>query len=77
MATGINRVQFFIYVLCIVYVLCSGGAAGYIIPPPSVHCIPRMSCPSNIQMCLDYCEERGFSTGIGKCVREDLCCCIR
>lgn len=67
----------FVLVIFHIILLIVGGAAGYIIPPPSVHCIPRMSCPSNIQMCLDYCEERGFSTGIGKCVREDLCCCIR
>jgi len=69
----------FKYVLVIFYniLLIVGGTTGYIIPPPSIYCYPRDSCPNNVQMCLDYCEERGFSTGTGKCVREDLCCCIK
>ncbi|KEH38610.1 LCR-like protein [Medicago truncatula] len=83
MATGINCVHFFIYVLCIVSVLCPG----YVIPPPTLpptttlappseYCYPIRSCPNNKWMCLDYCGERGFGKGVGTCVRDNLCCCI-
>lgn len=40
------------------------------------HCHPVGNCPDDNRGCVDYCEERGFPEGSGKCQKHDqLCCC--
>lgn len=51
--------------------LIVGGAEPYKI------CTPVGNCPGDNQGCVDYCEERGFPQGNGKCQNHDqLCCCV-
>lgn len=40
------------------------------------HCHPVGNCPDDNRGCVDYCEERGFPEGSGKCQKHDqVCCC--
>ncbi|CAL5200984.1 unnamed protein product [Lathyrus oleraceus] len=71
MATNIKYACFFIAILCIAYGSNQGGA----FDAPK-HCHPVGNCPDDNRGCVDYCEERGFPEGSGKCQKHDqLCCC--
>ncbi|KEH38655.1 LCR-like protein [Medicago truncatula] len=73
MATQINRVHFFIAILCIFSVLTSGGANTSKLSACK-YCIPKDSCGNNNQYCITFCIERGLPKD-GVTCGNGLCCC--
>ncbi|WJX87223.1 hypothetical protein P8452_69435 [Trifolium repens] len=70
MATNINRVHFFITILCIAFVLSQGGAT---IDTPPFACFGPNGCPNDIKACFEFCKNRGIEEGYH--CQEDQCCC--
>ncbi|PNX84060.1 LCR related CCP [Trifolium pratense] len=71
MATFINRVHFFIALLCIASVLTSGGV---IDGPPFMICIGQGPCPKGPDSaCSLYCAKNHFNKG-GRCEASKCCC---
>ncbi|WJX72408.1 hypothetical protein P8452_56294 [Trifolium repens] len=65
MATFINRVHFFIALLCIASILISGGAID--VGPPFSICIGQGPCPGGSDNdCGLYCYKNHFNKG-GRC----------
>ncbi|KAI5425381.1 hypothetical protein KIW84_031255, partial [Lathyrus oleraceus] len=71
MAIGINKVHFFIAMLCIASVLTSGG----VIDSQSswTYCIGQGPCPNNDSGCSNYCQQKKISQ-VGKCIANQCCC---
>ncbi|AES66667.2 LCR-like protein [Medicago truncatula] len=69
MTTGINRVHFFIAILCIASVLTIVDGI-----PPYDYCIGKGPCLSKGQDCGNYCLRNGYTLG-GKCDDKPVCCC--
>ncbi|CAL5201011.1 unnamed protein product [Lathyrus oleraceus] len=68
MAIGINRVHFFIALLCFASVLTPGETAG-----SWIYCIGQGPCPNKDEDCNNYCLTNKFPKG-GKCIASQCCC---
>ncbi|KEH38590.1 LCR [Medicago truncatula] len=75
MATGIDRVLFFIAILCVASILTPGGATNEdkLIPGPTpklAHCFRGVSCPVG---CIQKCAGLGLGQP-GHCQGNQCCC---